>query len=152
LKPPDADCEVADVTLDAARQVTDAAITAARQLGVPMTIAVCDAGGHVITLDRMDGCMVFAAEAAQAKARTAVYFRRATSDTVERSRTNPTVYGSFVSLSAAPIVMSMGGLPLWLPSGRLVGAVAASGGSGEDDEEVARAGEQRWEALRTLFR
>jgi glc operon protein GlcG len=139
-----------DLTLDVARQVADAALAAAHRLGIPMTVAVCDSGGHVITLDRMDNCMVFAAEAVQAKARTAVYFRRATADTVERSRVHPTVYSSFVDVSASPIVLSMGGLPLWSASGRLVGAVAASGGSGEDDVDVAVAGERRWAELQAV--
>jgi uncharacterized protein GlcG (DUF336 family) len=144
---PEQRCEL---TLDAAREIASAAVGAARTLGVPMTVAVCDAGGHVITVDRMDGCMVIAGEAAQAKARTAVYFRRPTSETVERSRRNPTVYASFTTLSAAPIVMSMGGLPLWTEAGRLVGAVAASGGSGDDDDVVAGAGERRWTELRDV--
>jgi uncharacterized protein GlcG (DUF336 family) len=139
-----------DLTLQIAREVADAAVAAARRLEVPMAVAVCDAGGHVITLDRMDDCMVFAAEAVLAKARTAVYFRRATAETVERSRLHPTVYSSFVGLSAAPIVLSMGGLVLWSPSGRLVGAVAASGGSGDDDVEVASAGERRWSDLQSV--
>jgi uncharacterized protein GlcG (DUF336 family) len=140
---------VVEITLEAARQVADLALAAAEQLGVPMSVAVCDSGGHMITVDRMDGCMVLAVEAVQAKARTAVYFRRATADTVERSRMHPTVYSSFVGLSASPIVLSMGGLPLWTPSGRLVGAVAASGGTGEEDVEAASAGEGRWRELTT---
>jgi uncharacterized protein GlcG (DUF336 family) len=139
-----------ELTLDAAREIAGAAIAAAVEIGVPMTVAVCDAGGHVITVDRMDGCVIIAAEAAQAKARTAVYFRRPTSETVERSRLNSTVYTSFVTLSAAPIVMSMGGVPLWTPDGRLAGAVAASGGSGDDDDLVAHAGERRWAQLSTV--
>lgn len=139
--------EALDITLQAAREVADAALDVARELNVPMAVAVCDAGGHVITVDRMDGCMVLAAEAVQAKCRTAVYFRRPTTETVERSRANPTVYSSFVGLSASPIVLSMGGLPLWSPGGRLLGAVAASGGSGDEDVVVATAGERRWREL-----
>lgn len=138
-----------DLTRECAREILEAALGAASGLDIPMAIAVCDAGGHVITLDRMDDCMIVAAEAVQAKARTAVYFRRATAETVERSRQHPTVYGSFVDVSASPIILSMGGLPLWTPAGQLVGAVAAAGGSGQQDVEVATAGEQRWVELQS---
>lgn len=138
-----------DLTRERAREILDAALDTAGGLGVPMAIAVCDVGGHVITLDRMDDCMIVAVEAVQAKARTAVYFRRPTAETVERSRRHPTVYTSFVDVSAAPIILSMGGLPLWNPAGQLVGAVAAAGGSGQQDVEVAAAGEQRWLELQS---
>jgi uncharacterized protein GlcG (DUF336 family) len=140
---------VNDLSHRCAREILDAARTAAAELGVPMALAVCDAGGHPITMDRMDGCMIIAIEAVQAKARTAVYFRRATADTVERSRRHPTVYSSFVDVSTSPIILSMGGLPLWSVAGELVGAVAASGGSGQEDDDVAAAGVRRWLELRS---
>jgi len=133
--------------MDAARVVLDAALADAERLDVLMAVAVADAGGHLLAFARMDGCLIMAAETAPAKARTAVYFRRPTHETVERSREHPTVYGSFVGVSAAPIVLSMGGLPLWDERGFLAGGVGAAGGTGEQDVEVAAAGERRWREL-----
>jgi uncharacterized protein GlcG (DUF336 family) len=112
-----------------------------------MTVAVADAGGHLLAFARMDGCVLFAAETAPAKARTAVFFGRPTHETVERSSLFPTVYSSFVAMSSAPIVLSMGGIPLWDENEVLVGGVGAAGGSGEEDVEVAFAGERRWREL-----
>lgn len=130
--------------MEAARVVLDAALASAERLEVAMAVAVADAGGHLLAFARMDGCVIIAAETAPAKARTAVYFRRPTHETVERSRRHPTVYGSFVAASAAPIVLSMGGLPLWAECGFLAGGVGAAGGTGEQDVEVAAAAERRW--------
>ena len=99
-----------------------------------------------MALARTDGCMLLAAETVQAKARTAVYFRRPTTETVERSKLHPTVYGSFVAVSSSPIVMSMGGFPLWRGD-ELAGAIAAAGGTGEEDAEISSAGLAVWERL-----
>lgn len=134
------------LTLDLARRIVDASVAEADRIGVAMSVAVCDGGGHLLAFARMDDCMLLAGDTVQAKARAAVYFRRPTADTVERSRRNPTVYTSFVEVAAAPIVLSMGGLPLWDPDGSLVGAVAAAGGTGEEDIQVAAAGERIWTA------
>jgi uncharacterized protein GlcG (DUF336 family) len=135
------------VNLVIAQDLLDACLVEARRLGRPMTLAVCDAGGHLLAFARMDGCPVIAADTAPAKARTAIYFQRPTTETVERSRTHPTVYSSFVDTASAPIVLSMGGIPLWRPDGALVGAVAAAGGTGEEDDQVAEAGVARWHQL-----
>lgn len=141
---------VAEVGLVAAQAILEAALAEAERMQVPMAVAVADGGGHLLAFARMDRCVIMAAETAPAKARTAVYFRRPTHETVERSRTHPTVYGSFVALSAAPIVLSMGGIPLWDERGALVGGVGAAGGTGEQDIEVAAAGERRWRELRRI--
>lgn len=136
-----------ELDLETARSILDGALAEAAAMQVPMAIAICDAGGHLLSFARMDGCMILAAETAPAKARAAVYFRRPTDDTVERSRRHPTVYGSFVAVAAAPIVLSMGGVPLWCRDGSLAGAVAAAGGTGEEDGRVSAAGERRWREL-----
>ncbi len=131
--------------LPTARAMVDGALARAKDLGVPIAVAVCDAGGHLVAFARTEDCMILAAETVQAKARSAVYFRRPTSETVERSRNHPTVYGSFVEVSNAPLVMSMGGFPLWR-DGELAGGIGAAGATGAEDEEIAAAGLAVWEA------
>ena len=132
------------LTLQRAQEILAAGIKEAERLNTLMSIAVCDAGGHMVAMIRMDSCMLLAAESVQAKARTAVYFGRPTAETVERSRDHPTVYDSFVAVSSAPILMSMGGLPLRDEGGAIVGAVAAAGGTGAEDVIVATAAASRW--------
>lgn len=132
-----------NVSLELARALIEAAETKAAGIGVPMALCVSDAAGEPIVLVRMDGASLAAVQTVAAKARTAVAFGRPTAETVERSRQNPTVYGSFMTVGAGAWVLSMGGLPL-MSGGSVVGAVAASGGSGEEDISVAEAGLTAW--------
>jgi glc operon protein GlcG len=132
------------LTLQTAQEMIAAGVEEAERLDTRMSIAVCDGGGHMVAMIRMDSCMLLAAESVQAKARTAVYFGRPTAETVERSRNHPTVYDSFVAVSSAPILMSMGGIPFRDEDGAIVGAVAAAGGTGAEDVIVAKAAASHW--------
>ena len=125
--------------LDTALVIAGAARRTAEEIGVPMAIAVVDAGKHPVVLLRMDGALPVAVDTVLAKARTAIQFDCPTGDVVEAARTNPTVYDSFLTAIPEPMVYSRGGIPLRV-EGKVVGAVAASGGDGELDERVAEAG------------
>lgn len=132
-------------SLALAERLVRAGVAAAERLGAPMAVAVCDAGGHLVAFGRMDGTPLLAVQTAPAKARTAVYLRRPTAATVELAKSNPEVYGSFMTASADFVVLSMGGEPLW-DGPDLVGAVAAAGGTGAQDVEVAAAALVVWAA------
>lgn len=118
-------------------------VSQADALGVAMAVAVCDAGGHLVAFSRMDEASILAGDTAPAKARMAVVLRRPTAGTVELAASHPHVYASFVAASSAPVVLSMGGEPLW-DDGVLVGGVGASGGSGRQDIEVVGAALDLW--------
>jgi uncharacterized protein GlcG (DUF336 family) len=126
-----------------AERLLVAAIAAAERLDTPMAVAVCDSGGHLVAFCRMDGTPLLAVQTAPAKARTAVYLRRPTAATVELAKSNPEVYGSFMTASPDFVVLSMGGEPLW-DGPDLLGAVAAAGGTGAQDIEVAAAALRIW--------
>jgi glc operon protein GlcG len=130
--------------LDLAAAMVDASIGKAEDLGVAMTVAVCDSGGHPIVVMRMDGAMLVSVDTAPAKARTAVYFQRPTGMTVARSRVHPTVYTSFMISSPVPLVLSVGGYPLW-DGDDLAGAIASAGGTGAQDAVVSTQGLLVWE-------
>ncbi len=135
--------KAARLALSDARRMLAAGEDRAASLGVAMALCVSDAAGEPILLARMDGASIAAVRTVAAKARTAVHFGRPTAETVERSRVNPTVYASFITVGNGDWVLSMGGIPL-LADGDIVGAVAASGGSGEDDIAVAEAAAAIW--------
>lgn len=126
-----------------AERLVAAAIAEAERMNVAMAIAVCDSGGHLVAFARMDDTPLLAVQTAPAKARTAVYLRRPTEATVELARRNPEVYGSFMTASPDFVVLSMGGEPLW-DGPDLVGGVAAAGGTGAQDIEVAAAALRAW--------
>jgi uncharacterized protein GlcG (DUF336 family) len=128
------------MNLDRAIRLLDAAQAAAEELGVAMALAVVDAGGHPVAMRRMDGASTIAGDTVVPKARTAIHFGRPTADVVESARRNPEVYGSFLEVSESRLVLSMGGIPIRDPDDTIVGAIGASGGTGEEDIRVSTAG------------
>lgn len=121
------------LVLDDARQMADAAEAEARRNGWSVTIAVCDAGGHALWLQRMDGAPLISAEVAPQKARTCALTgkpSKVSEDMVNNGR---------IAAIAMPIVPMEGGEPV-VVDGRLVGAVGVSGVKPMQDAQVARAG------------
>ena len=127
-----------ELTADIALELVAAARRRAEAEDLAMSLAVVDGGGHPLAMLRMDGASILSAGTVIAKARTAVFCRRPTHISVERARLHPEVYASLASAMTPGMVYSMGGYPIEA-AGRLLGAIAASGGSGEQDMEVAQA-------------
>lgn len=127
-----------------AESLVAAAVAEAERLGAPMAVAVCDSGGHLVAFSRMDEVPLLAVQTAPAKARTAVYLRRPTAQTLTLAKKNPEVYASFMTALPEYVVLSMGGEPLW-DGEDLLGAVAAAGGTGAQDVTVAGAALRVWE-------
>lgn len=100
-----------------------------------VTIAIADAGGHLLWLQRLDGAPPISAEIAAAKARTAALGRReskAYEDMINQGRT------SFLSAPGLDGMLE-GGVPI-LVEGHCLGAVGVSGVRSPEDAQVARAG------------
>jgi glc operon protein GlcG len=123
------------LTLDAARTIIHAAEAKARAEGWPCVIAVVDADGLPILLERMDDAAVLAGvELAPGKARTAALFRRpsgALEDAINGRRP--------AALSARGFVLMRGGVPISV-NGQIVGAIGVSADIPEHDEMIANAG------------
>ncbi|MGH6862157.1 MAG: GlcG/HbpS family heme-binding protein [Phyllobacterium sp.] len=110
------------------------AIDKAHLLGVAVSIAVLDAGGHLLRLVRMDGIHAGTVEISQAKARCAVMFKRPTKAFAQSYAAGTT------SLIALPgVVPFEGGVPIMM-EGCLLGAIGCSGASPEQDGEIAMTG------------
>jgi uncharacterized protein GlcG (DUF336 family) len=126
------------VTLDAAQSVVDAARAKAEEIGVPMNIAVVDAGNNLTAFARMDGAWLGSIDIAQNKAYTARSFDMSTKDLAPLCQPNQPLFGIHASNQGRLIVFA-GGIPLEAGD-QVVGAVGVSGGSVEQDHEVAEAG------------
>ena len=101
----------------------------------PVTIAIVDDGGHLLSLQRLDGAAPVSAHIAPAKAHTAALGRRETKvyeDVINGGRT------SFLS---APEIKGMleGGVAI-IKDGQCIGAVGVSGVKSNEDAQVAKAG------------
>jgi glc operon protein GlcG len=121
--------------LDDAKKAVAAAETEAKNITpIPYVIAIVDPGGHLIYFERMDNAQIGSVRVAIDKARSAALFRKPTKvfeDALGKGRT--------VILALRGAVPIEGGLPL-VAGGKIVGAIGASGGSGTQDGQVAKAG------------
>lgn len=104
-------------------------------LGVPMAIALVDAEGGLLSFVRMDGALPVSTELSMSKAYTAAALRMSTLELGRLARPGGVLYG-IQHTHAGRIVLLGGGIPLCL-EGQVVGAVGISGGSVEEDIQVA---------------
>jgi glc operon protein GlcG len=127
------------LTLEGAKRVAAAAVEFARTHNAPgASIAVVDAGGHTIYVERLDGTFAAGSDISVGKARTAVVFKRPTrgiEEGINKGRT------AMVDVAAVTWFTPLqGGVPI-VVAGQIVGAVGVSGASSaQQDEEVAMAG------------
>ncbi len=100
-----------------------------------VAIAIADAGGHLLWLQRLDGAPPISAHIAPAKAHTAALGRR------ESRVYEEVINGGRVSFLSAPEIRGMleGGVPI-LKDGTCLGAVGVSGVKSSEDAQIARAG------------
>lgn len=127
------------VTLEDARRVIAAAEEKAAEIGQPMNIAVADVGGNLVAHVRMDGAWLGSVDISIKKAWTARAFDITTKDLADNSQSGDQFFGIHAS-NDGKVMIFAGGIPL-KQGGKVVGAIGVSGGSGEQDHEVAEAGE-----------
>jgi uncharacterized protein GlcG (DUF336 family) len=126
------------VTLQEARKIIGVAEKKATEIGQPMNIAVVDEGGNLVSLIRMDGAWIGSIDIAINKAFTSRAFDTSTKDLAQHSQSGRQFFGIHASDHGRVMVFA-GGIPL-KRDGKIVGAIGASGGSGEQDHTVAEAG------------
>jgi uncharacterized protein GlcG (DUF336 family) len=122
------------LTLDDAKAIATAAEAEAHGNGWSVVIAICDDGGHLVLLHRLDGVAPISSHIAPEKARAAALGKRETKlyeDMINQGRT--------AFLSAPLAGMLEGGLPI-VVDGYVVGAVGVSGVKSSEDAQIARAG------------
>lgn len=126
------------VTLEDARRVIAAAEKKAEEIGQPMNIAVADVGGNLVAHVRMDGAWIGSVDISIKKAWTARAFDITTKDLADNSQSGDQFFGIHASNNGKVMIFA-GGIPL-KQGGKVVGAIGVSGGSGDQDHEVAEAG------------
>ena len=127
------------LTLEGARTILAAAEKKAREIGVPMNIAVVDDGGHMLVFARMDGAKLSSIDVSLTKARAAALRRAASGPAPPKGEPN-IVLSLGLSLAAdLKLTPIRGGLPLFV-GGQCVGGIGVSAGSEDEDTQVAQAG------------
>lgn len=126
------------LTYDGARRVLDAAIAEADRLGVRVCLAVTDRAGAALATARMDGAALISQQIATDKAWTVCGFNGLpTHEWFDMIKDEPALLHGIVHTDR--LIVFAGGVPV-LVDGVLVGAIGVSGGSAEQDRQVAEAG------------
>lgn len=125
------------LTLDESLDLIAAARRVATELGVPLSFAVMDAAGHLLAAARMDGAGWITPEVAQGKAWTAAAFGSPSDAQKQKLAPMPNFASALTTMTHGRYTPQTGAVPVFR-DGSLLGALGASGGTGEQDEQVCR--------------
>ena len=129
------------ITLAQAEAVAAATLAAGREAGAaPLTVAVLDAGGHLVALKREDGSGILRPQIATAKAWTALGMGASSREIAERAQRQPVFFGALAAVADGRWAPAPGGVLLRDGLGAVLGAVGVSGDVSDVDEECALAG------------
>ncbi len=131
----------ATLTLEQANQIISAALTHSKAAGYkPMAIAVLDAAGHLKAFASEDGASMFRFEIARGKAWGAVGMGVSSRTLAQRAKDNPNFFVSLAACANGKFVPHTGAVLIKDTQGQVLGAVGASGGTGDEDEAICIAG------------
>ncbi|OOL37238.1 heme-binding protein [Pseudomonas sp. FSL W5-0299] len=126
------------LTLKVAVNLIDQAITAGRAISAaPLTIAVLDAGGHLIALQREDGASLLRPQVAIGKAWGAIALGKGSRLLALDAQQRPTFFAALNSLGQGSVVPAPGGVLIRDQDGNVLGAVGVSGDLSDVDEQCA---------------
>lgn len=129
------------MSLSQAQQIIIGTLVEARSRGAqPLAVVVLDGGGHPVALAREDGATFFRHRIATAKATGALGMGSDTSVLAQRAAGNPSFFQSVAVTVGGEIAFSAGGVLVRDGAGKVIGAVGASGDTGDCDEDCVRAG------------
>lgn len=126
----------ASISIETAQALIVAAEKKAREIGVPMVIAVCDESGVLKAFSRMDGAALLSVDIAQNKAYTAVSFGIPTHGWYDFIKDDPPLLHGITHTPR--LVVFGGGYPIQ-HEGQVIGGIGVSGGHYSQDMQVAEA-------------
>jgi len=128
------------LTSAGAKKMMATAIAAAEKDGIAISVAIVDAGGHVLLVERMDGGRFHTVHSATVKAVCAASNKRPISARGAQAQALDTVHSLGLALAAGTERWTAmeGGAPV-IVEGECIGGVGVSGGNFEFDEKVAKA-------------
>ena len=120
------------LTFEGAQKILSAAIAKAKEMNQPQCVCVVDAGGHLLTMGRMDGAFAMSIETVLRKAKTAAAYG------IPTGGITPALELKLAIGTDGQRVNLLGGLPV-VVDGHVIGAIGVGSGTGEQDREVAAA-------------
>jgi glc operon protein GlcG len=122
-----------------AKKMASTAVDKAREAGIAISVAITDAGGHLVLLERMDGGRFHTVHSCTTKAVCAASNKRVTSARGAQAQELDTAHAIGLALAAGPERWTAmeGGSPIFV-DGECIGGIGVSGGDWQTDERIAR--------------
>lgn len=124
------------ISLEILRSMAERAREKSRELGVPVVFSAVDSGGNLLLLERMEGALLGSVEVSAGKAYTANAFHMPTHELGQAAQPDGPLYG-IENAAPGKIILFGGGFP-YVSGGKIVGGIGISGGTVEQDMEIAR--------------
>ena len=128
------------LTSKGVRMMMDAALARADELGITVTVAIVDDGGHLLMLERMEGGRFHTVHSATTKAVTAASNKRPTSSKGAQGQELDVLHALGLTLAAGPKTWTAmeGGYPVMVEND-CIGGIGVAGGDWKQDQEIAQA-------------
>ena len=125
------------LTLAQANLILAGALDASRLAGYkPMAVVVLDAAGHLKAAQREDGASMFRVDIASGKAWAAVGMDASSRTLAQRAKDNPNFFVALAATAHGRFLPQTGAVLVKAADGAMLGAVGASGGTGDEDEAI----------------
>ena len=129
------------LTLDQSNRIIAAALARSTEAGYkPMAVVVLDQAGHVKAVQRQDGASMLRVDTATGKAWAAIGMGAASRVLTQRAKDLPAFFNAIAASAQGKFIPQTGAVLIKQPDGAVVGAVGASGGTGDEDELICIAG------------
>jgi uncharacterized protein GlcG (DUF336 family) len=129
------------LTLAQANQIISAALAQSKASGYkPMGIAVLDEAGNLKAFASEDGASMFRFDIARGKAWAAVGMGASSRVLAQRAKDNPNFFVALAATAGGKFLPQPGAVLIKDAQGAILGAVGASGGTGDEDEAICMAG------------
>jgi uncharacterized protein GlcG (DUF336 family) len=126
------------LTLEAASRIVDGALQRAEELKLkPMTVAVLDAGGHLVAFKRQDRSGILRPDIAVGKAWGTLGMGAGGRSLAQRAAAAPAFYAALVGASQGRVIPVAGGVLVLDTNREILGAVGVSGDLPDNDESCA---------------
>ena len=129
---------------EAARRMMDAARDRATEIGKPVSVAIVDAGGMLVALERLNDAPSATVLVAEGKAVASAVMGRDSVRLEAMAESLPTIIDSLMMRYGGRFVPAQGGVVV-REGTAVLGAVGVSGATSEEDEAIARAGAEAYE-------
>ena len=129
------------LTLAQANKIIEAALAQSQASSYqPMAVVVLDDAGHLKSAQRQDGASMFRIDVASGKAWAAIGMGAASRVLGQRAKDNPNFFVALAATAKGRFLPQTGAVLIKDESGTVIGAVGASGGTGDEDEAICIAG------------